>query len=188
MCDECRDGPHADVERVLISSEQIDARLCGMALEIADVYAGQDAGLTLAPVMSGAIVFVADLIRKLPLKMKLAMTHVSTYPGATTQAHPPRVVVEPVGDLAGRHVLIVDDILDSGSTLRRVRAMAQERGALSVRSAVLLRKPGKAPPDVPVEFVGFDIDDLFVVGYGLDYDDHYRNFPHVGVLRAGLMP
>ena len=92
------------------------------------------------------------------------------------------------GDVAGRHVLVVDDILDSGRTLRLVRGAISERQPASVRTAVLLRKPNKAPPDVLADFIGFDIDDLFVVGYGLDFGDHYRNYPHIGVLRAELMP
>ena len=89
---------------------------------------------------------------------------------------------------AGRHVLVVDDILDSGRTLRRVQAMIRQRRPISLRTVVLLRKRDRAPTDVPVDFVGFDIEDSFVVGYGLDYNDHYRNYPHVGVLRPELMP
>lgn len=178
----------ADIERILIHREQIDARIREMANEIAALYDGENAGLTLVPVLSGSIIFLADLIRNLPLKMKIALVQVSTYPGATTQPTAPRTVLELSGSVEGRNVLIVDDILDSGRTLRRVRAMLLERGARSVCAAVLLRKPDKAPADIPVDFVGFDIEDLFVVGYGLDYDDHYRNYPHVGVLHPELMP
>ena len=100
---------------------------------------------------------------------------------------PVRTVLPPQGEVGGRHVLIVDDILDSGRTLRRVREMVLARGPLSVRTAVLLRKIAKAPRDINVDFVGFDIDDLFVVGYGLDFDDHYRNYPHIGVLRREVI-
>jgi hypoxanthine phosphoribosyltransferase len=161
-----------------------------LAGEIARAYDGEiaDGGLTLVPVLSGSIIFLADLIRELPLRMKLAMVQVSTYPGKTTAARTPRTVVELVGDVQDRHVLVVDDILDSGRTLRRVHEMIRERSPRSLRTAVLLRKPSKAPPDVVADFVGFDIEDLFVVGYGLDYDDYYRNYPHVGVLHAELMP
>jgi len=113
---------------------------------------------------------------------------VSTYPGKTTSPQQPRTVLALTGAVADRHVLIVDDILDSGRTLRQVQSLIRQRRPKSLRSVVLLRKPSKAPPDVPVDFVGFDIEDLFVVGYGLDFNDLYRNYPHVGVLHAELMP
>jgi hypoxanthine phosphoribosyltransferase len=176
-----------DIARILVHRDDIRARVKTLATEISGIYNGDEAGLTLVPILSGSIIFLADLIRELPLKMKIALVQVSTYPGSTTSPQAPRTVLELTGRVSGRNVLIVDDILDSGNTLRRVQAMVREHGACSVRSVVLLRKPTKAPADVPVEFVGFDIDDLFVVGYGLDYDDHYRNYPHVGVLHAELM-
>ena len=177
-----------DIARILIHRDQIQARVRALASEIAATYNGGDIGLTLVPILSGSIIFLADLIRELPLKMKLALVQISTYPGTATVPGTPRTVLGLSGEVVGRDVLIVDDILDSGRTLRRVQEMIRSHGARSVRSAVLLRKPSKAPADVPVEFVGFDIDDLFVVGYGLDYNDHYRNYPHVGVLHTGLMP
>jgi hypoxanthine phosphoribosyltransferase len=177
-----------DIARILVHRDDIRARVKTLAAEIGRQYNGDEAGLTLVPILSGSIIFLADLIRELPLKMKIALVQVSTYPGNTTTPHAPRTVLELTGRVAGRNVLIVDDILDSGNTLRRVQAMVREQGARGVRTVVLLRKPAKAPPDVPVEFVGFDIEDLFVVGYGLDYDDHYRNYPHVGVLHPELMP
>ena len=176
-----------DIERILIHREQLEARNRALAIEIAALYNGDDAGLTLVPILSGSMIFLADLIRLLPLKMKIALVQISTYPGTATSPGDPRTVLELSGDVTDRHVLVVDDILDSGRTLRRVLAMIRERGPRSVRSAVLLRKPSKAPADVPVDFVGFDIEDLFVVGYGLDYNDHYRNYPHVAVLHPKLL-
>jgi hypoxanthine phosphoribosyltransferase len=178
----------ADIARILIDRERIHQRVREMADDIARIYNGDEAELTLVPILSGSIIFLADLMRHLPLKMKIALIQVSTYPGKSTSPRTPKTVLELTGDVSGRNVLVVDDILDSGRTLRRVQDMLLERGAQSVRSAVLLRKPEKAPADVPVDFVGFDIEDLFVVGYGLDYDDHYRNYPHVGVLHDELMP
>jgi hypoxanthine phosphoribosyltransferase len=179
---------YRDIARVLFRREQIQARVKTLAAEIAARYGTDDRGLTLVPILSGSIIFLADLIRELPLKMKIALVQVSTYPGASVTAHEPKLVAALAGDVRGRHVLVVDDILDSGKTLRKVCAMVTERRPASLATAVLLRKPTKAPPDLPVDFVGFDIDDLFVVGYGLDYGDHYRNFPHIGVLRPELMP
>jgi hypoxanthine phosphoribosyltransferase len=178
----------ADIDRILIHEDRIRERVREMATEIGNVYDGDNGGLTLLPILSGSIIFLADLIRELPLKMKIALVQVSTYPGTTTRAKTPRTVLELTGAIEDRHILIIDDILDSGRTLRRVQAMVHLRRPRSVRTAVLLRKPDKAPADVPVEFVGFDVEDLFVVGYGLDYDDHYRNYPHVAVLHPELLP
>ena len=179
---------HQDIARILLHGDQIRARVSEMAREIARHYDPHGPALTLVPVLSGSIIFLADLIRELPLKMKLALVHVSAYPGKTTTAREPKTIHEPIGEIRGRHVLVIDDILDSGRTLRRVQELIRGLEPASLRTAVLLRKPSKAPPDVAAEFVGFDIDDLFVVGYGLDFDDLYRNYPHIGVLHAELMP
>jgi hypoxanthine phosphoribosyltransferase len=177
---------HEDIDRILLTNDRILDRVRELAREIVGCYDDAECGLTLVPILSGSIIFLADLIRELPLKMKLALVHVSTYPGKATQAQDTKTILEPVGDVAGRHVLVVDDILDSGRTLRRVHEMLARLQPASLRTAVLLRKPGKAPPEVSADFVGFDIEDEFVVGYGLDFDDHYRNFPHIGVLRREL--
>jgi hypoxanthine phosphoribosyltransferase len=176
-----------DIARILLHHEQIRERVRQMAEEIAVIYDQEDPSLTLVPILSGSIIFLADLIRELPLKMKIALVQLSAYPGRTVEAQDPRTLIPLSGDVERRHVLIVDDILDTGGTLRRVQAMLRERQPASLRTVVLLRKPSKAPPDVSVDFVGFDIADEFVVGYGLDFGDHYRNFPHIGVLRAELL-
>jgi len=177
-----------DIERILLHHDQIRERVRQMAAEIAAVYDQRRPALTLVPILSGSIIFLADLIRELPLKMKIALVQVSAYPGRAVTAHEPQTMIALSGEVGARDVLIVDDILDSGRTLRRVRAMIAERHPASLRTAVLLRKRSKAPPDVQADFVGFDIDDLFVVGYGLDFGDHYRNYPHIGVLRPELLP
>lgn len=178
---------HADISRILIHEQTIRSRVREMARQIAATYTPGGPGLTIVPILSGSIIFLADLIRELPLKMKIALVHVSTYPGRSTMAGESRTIHEPVGDIRGRHILVVDDILDTGGTLRRVQAMIRGFAPESIRTAVLLRKPSKAPADLSVEFVGFDIEDQFVVGYGLDFDDHYRNYPHIGVLHPELL-
>jgi hypoxanthine phosphoribosyltransferase len=175
-----------DLERVLFSRAQIQARINALAAEIADHYADRTNALTLLPILAGSFIFTADLIRELPLKMKIALVQLSTYPGKATAPQEPRVLVGLSGDLSGRDVLIVDDILDSGKTLKRVQALVTEQGAASVKTVVLLRKEGRQPV-AQADFVGFDVEDLFVVGYGLDYDDHYRNLPYIGVLTAEHM-
>jgi hypoxanthine phosphoribosyltransferase len=118
--------------------------------------------------------------------MKIGLVTVSSYPGAATASRGATVLADLRGDVRGRHVLVVDDILDTGNTLRSVLERLQSREPASLRTCVLVRKPSKSPPDVRADFVGFDIEDVFVVGYGLDYNDHYRNYPHLGVLRPEL--
>ena len=174
----------ADLERILIPRDEIAARIKTLAGQIADAYrADIDAGLTLVTILSGSIIFLADLMRHLPLRMKIGLITVSSYAGATTTSRGAEVLSGLNTDVTGRHVLIVDDILDTGGTLRRVRQRLSEQAPKSIRTCVLLRKPDKAPADVPVDFIGFDVEDVFVVGYGLDYNDHYRNLPDLGVLR-----
>jgi hypoxanthine phosphoribosyltransferase len=172
-----------DIARILITDRDLDARVREMAAQIAACYNERDPGLTIVPILSGSIIFLADLMRQLPMKMKLSLITVSSYRGRSTQASAPEVMMDAQAPVEDRHVLIVDDILDTGGTIRVVQARLRERRPRSLRTAVLLRKPSKAPADVVADFVGFEIPDEFVVGYGLDYDGHYRNFPHLAVLR-----
>ena len=173
-----------DIARILIPRDKIARRVKELAVEIARTYEqGDDEGITVVTILSGAIIFVADLMRQLPLKMKVGLIMVSSYAGPRTRPGEPKVIHGLNTDVAGRHVLLVDDILDTGGTLRMVRRRLEEAGARSIRTCVLLRKPAKAPPDLRADFVGFDIEDVFVVGYGLDFDDQYRNLPDIAVLR-----
>lgn len=176
-----------DLDRILIPRDEIARRVRELAGEIAGTYEGVEAdALTIVTILSGSVIFLADLIRELPLRMKIGLITVSSYRGATTESRGATVLQELNVDVSGRHVLLIDDILDTGGTLRMVRQRLETAGARSVRTCVLLRKPSKAPKDVAADFIGFDIDDVFVVGYGLDYNDLYRNFPDIGVLREEL--
>ena len=178
---------HPDIARILISRDKIAQRVKELADEIARTYEGDaDAGITVVTILSGALIFVADLMRQLPLKMKVGLIMVSSYAGPRTSPSKPKVIHGLNTDVAGRHVLLVDDILDTGGTLRMVRRRLEKAGARSIRTCVLLRKPAKAPPDVGADFIGFDIEDAFVVGYGLDFDDQYRNLPDIAVLREEI--
>ena len=174
-----------DIARILIPRERIAQRVSELAVDIGRTYAGDvDAGLTLVTILSGSLIFLADLIRCLPLRMKIGLITVSSYQG--TKPTSASILQQINTDVAGRHVLVVDDILDTGGTLRLVREQLAVGRPKSIRTCVLLRKPSKAPPDVPADFIGFDIEDVFVVGYGLDYNDHYRNLPDIAVLRDEL--
>lgn len=179
----------ADIERVLLTAEQIGRRVAEMGREVALRLDGrsQEEGIVLVPVLTGSIVFVADLMRHLPVKLRIGVTTVSSYPGRSTVSQGASLRGQLPPGLAGRHVLIVDDILDSGRTIRLLREAIEAQRPASVSTCVLLRKKTTAALQVPVDFVGFDIPDVFVVGYGLDHDDHYRNLPYVGVLRAELV-
>ncbi|HKQ48453.1 MAG TPA: hypoxanthine phosphoribosyltransferase [Phycisphaerae bacterium] len=175
-----------DLARILIPRERIERRVAELAQGIARTYGEESEGLIIVPILAGSIIFLADLMRRLPFKMRIGLMTLSSYRGATTTTAGTQLVQDLSEDIAGRHVLIVDDILDSGGTLRSVRDQLGPRKPASLRICVLLRKTGKAPKDLVPDFVGFDIDDVFVVGYGLDYDGHYRNWPDIGVLRPEL--
>ncbi len=175
-----------DIARVIISEETLLHRVQEMGHEIAHAYADNPDGMTIVAVLSGAIIFLADLIRFLPMKLRVDLVTVSSYPGKTTRSVGPKLTNYSAVNVRDRDVLIVDDILDTGSTLSLVQAELTRSGPRSLRTAVLLRKPGKAPSGIEANFVGFDIEDEFVVGYGLDYDGMYRNLPYVGLLRSHL--
>lgn len=177
----------ADIDRILFTSDRIAERVHELADEITAQYGDNAAeGLTLVTILSGSLIFLADLMRQLPIRMKIGLITVSSYPGAATKPQGVSVLSQLNTNIRDRHVLIVDDILDTGNTLRTVSQELERLAPRSLRTCVFLRKPSKAPKDVRADFVGFDIDDVFVVGYGLDYNDHYRNYPHIGVLRPDL--
>lgn len=186
---------HDDIAEVLISTEMLQARVAELGACITEHYRdaaeqttdGKHEGVTLITILSGSIVFLSDLIRHLPIRMNLGLITVSSYPGPAITSQGTRVEDVSLPDVRNRRVLIVDDILDTGGTLRAVQKLLGEAGAADVRTVVLLRKQSKAPADVPVEYVGFDVDDHFVVGYGLDYDGHYRNLPFIGTLKPSVL-
>jgi len=179
----------ADIEKIIITRQQIAERIKELGHQIRhDLTNANDPGeIVLVPILTGAIIFVADLMRELPLKIRIGVVAVSSYPGTAQQSKGAQLAGALPADLEGKHVLIVDDILDSGGTIRLIREEVAKRRPRSLRTCVLLRK--KIPPALatPCEYIGFDIEDLFVVGYGLDYDNHYRNLPDIGVLKKEAM-
>lgn len=179
----------ADIERILIDRTKIATRVAQMGEQIAsdlEMRSGADR-LIVVPVMTGALVFAADLIRRMPMRLRIELLEASSYPGAATHSQGVTLGDGPKTDLAGSHVLILDDIFDSGRTLAAVRGLVSQHDPASVRSAVLLRKQvARAEgvgPDAEPEYVGFDVPDEFVVGYGLDHDGWYRNLPDIATLR-----
>ena len=175
---------HDDVARVIISDEALRTRVRELAREIEAAYDARDVGITAVAILSGSIVFLSELIRHLPFRLEIGYIAVSSYVGAATTPGETSLGAISLPEVRDRHVLIVDDILDTGGTLRLVQQLLGARQPASLRTAVLLRKPDNAPPDVPLDFVGFDVDDVFVVGYGLDFDGQYRNLPYIAELKA----
>ena len=167
--------------RVLISEDQIRKRVDEVAAQIARAYAEEP--LTIVGVLTGCLVFLADLIRRLDLPLKIALVQASSSRGRSTTAGDLHVQDELLPDLKGRHILLIDDILDTGKTLKLVSELILDLKPASLRTCVLLDK--KARREVPIEadFVGFEIPDKFVVGYGLDFAERYRNLPGIGVLK-----
>jgi len=176
---------HDDVERVLFSEEQIQEGLQRVAAEIASFY--PEGGFTVVSVLKGSCVFVADLIRRVPRPLELAFAAVSSY-GAGTESGDLDVVLLPdEGEVEGQRLLLVDDILDSGRTLTALSRELLARGAREVRSCVFLDKPSRRAVDFEPDFRCFAVDDVFVVGYGLDHAGRYRNLPFVGALKPEVM-
>lgn len=181
---------HDHVERVLIDRSAIADRVGALARQIAQDMAppvGTHAEVTLVSVMTGSVVFLADLIRHLPLLLRVRLLTVSSYPGKATQSQGPRVEGLPPEDLAGHHVLVVDDILDSGKTLELVCQTIRRQNPASLRTCVLLKKQVPRQGGIEADYFGFEIPDDFVVGYGLDFDGRYRNLPDIVTLKRQVL-
>lgn len=175
----------ADLERVLFDEPTILKRLDEIAGQISKDY--RDRELTVIAVLNGSLVFMADLMRRIPLPLKLDCLSVASYHGRTQPTG--EVIFKQIAlpDVQDRHILILDDILDSGNTLEAIGEKLETANPRSVRSCVLLKKKKKRSGTVEADYVGFEIEDEFVVGYGLDYDERYRNLPCIGVLRKHLI-
>ena len=173
---------HKDIDRILLTEEQIKCRIAELGKDLMRDYAGKTP--VFVGVLKGVVVFYADMIRAFDDHCQLEFMWVSSYKG--TQSTGNVVVKQDVKtDLTGRHVVILEDIVDSGRSLQFVVQHLKEKGAASVRICALLDKPeGRAPGiDIQADYVGFTIPNAFVVGYGLDYDEEYRNLPYVGILK-----
>ena len=169
-----------DLLEVLVDEDQISARLGELAREIDRDYAGRE--ILLVGVLRGAVMVMADLSRKIHTPLEMDWMAVSSYGSGTKSSGVVRILKELDTDVHDRHVVIVEDIIDSGLTLSWLKSNLEARGAASVRIATLLRKPDAAKVDVDVAYVGFEIPNEFVVGYGLDYAERYRHLPFIGTL------
>ena len=174
-----------DLERVLFDEPTILRRLDAIAAQISEDYRNRE--LTVIAVLNGSLIFMADLLRRIPLPLKLDCLSVASYHGGTKTTG--EVVFKQImlPDVAGRHILILDDILDSGLTLNAIRRRLEEAKPLSIKVCVLLEKQIERAAPVNADYIGFEIGNEFVVGYGLDYMERYRNLPCIGVLRKELI-
>jgi hypoxanthine phosphoribosyltransferase len=169
-----------DVERVIATQEQLSSRIAEMAAQVDKDYEGKD--LLLLGVLKGAIMAMADLTRAMQRHIEMDWMAVSSYGSGTESSGVVRILQDLDRDITGRNILIVEDIVDSGLTLSWLRANLVARGASTVEILTILRKPEAAKVEVDVKYVGFDISKDFVVGYGLDFNEKYRNLDFIGVL------
>ena len=174
----------SEIEKVLVTEEQIKNRIAELAKEIDTHYAGKD--LLLVGVLKGAVMFMADISRALQTRVQMDWMAVSSYGSGTTSSGVVRILKDLDTDVLGKNVLIVEDIVDSGLTLSWLVSNLEARGAGSVEVVTLLRKPEAAKVEVDVRWVGFEIPNEFVVGYGLDWNERYRTLPGVAVLSPSV--
>jgi len=172
-----------DIEKVLITEEQIQTRIRGLADELNARYTDADVPL-LVCILKGAVVFLSDLVRHLNFRHEMDFMVVSSYGSGTRSSGIVRILLDLEANIEGRHVIIVEDIIDTGHTLNYILHNLETRHPASIRIATLLNKPSRREiHNIPVDFVGFEIPDEFVLGFGLDYAEQYRNLPFIGVLK-----
>lgn len=175
---------HTDLEAILVSEAAIKRRVKKLGMEIADKYGDEE--ITVVSIINGAILFTADLLRHIPNPVRLDCIRISSYRNETKSIGKPQLVHSLTLDVANRHVLLIDDILDTGKTLDMVTKTIAKMNPASLKTCVLLDKKGRREVSFDAEFVGFQIPDKFVVGYGLDFAERYRNLPCIGVLKPEL--
>jgi hypoxanthine phosphoribosyltransferase len=174
-------SPADDIAEVLIDEQAIAAKVRELGATIADDYRGKD--LVLVSILKGALPFLADLMRQMPIPLALDFLEVSSYGEATESSGNVRILKDLAKPIEGREVVVVEDILDTGHTLSYVIEHLRSKQPLSVRLCTLLDKPARRIVPIPIDYRGFEIPDKFVVGYGLDYAERYRNLPFIGVLK-----
>ena len=175
---------HPDITEVLLSEEQIRQRVSELGAEISADYAGED--VVVVSVLRGAAIFGADLVRALDVPVEMDFIAASSYGDSHQSSGEIRITKDLSGSIEGKHVVIVEDILDTGLTLRYLEDELSARGPKSIAVAVFLRKEGAQKVDVNCKYVGFACPDGFIVGYGLDYAQRYRNLPYVGLLNPDV--
>ena len=176
---------HPDVAPILVTEAELQAKVAELGAQISADYAGRD--LLLVSILKGAVVFMADLMRAITIPCSIDFMVVSSYGGSNTSSTGLVKIIKDLDqDLTGKDVLIVEDILDTGITLSNLVPMLQLRNPSSVRLCTILSKPSRRKAQIEPDYCGFEVPDEFVVGYGLDFDERYRNLPYVGVLKPSV--
>ena len=175
------DNMKEDVLRVLLSEDEIREKVRELGGKITADY--KNSNLMLVTVLKGAVVFLADLMRQIDVPAEIDFMVVSSYGSGVKSSGVVKIVKDLDVPLAGKDILIVEDILDSGLTLSYIKELLESRGPRSIRIATLLDKPSRRKVDLQADYVGFSVPDEFVIGYGLDYDEKYRNLPYIGILK-----
>lgn len=173
-----------NIDHILISEQQLQKKIAQLGAQITEDYRGKD--LLLISILKGACVFLSDLMRTIDLPLAIDFMCVSSYGKGTTTQGRAKIIKDLDVDIAGKDVLIVEDILDSGVTLSHVMEILRSRKPASLRLCSLLEKPERHRVDVPLDYIGYVVPDEFVVGYGLDYAEEYRNLPYIGVLKESV--
>lgn len=175
---------NADIEKVLVSEAELKAKVAELGAQISKDYEGKN--LVLVSILKGSVVFMADLMRAVTIPCSIDFMVVSSYGSGTETSGLVKIVKDLQNDLSGMDVLIVEDILDTGVTLSSLIPMLRLRNPSSIKLCTILNKPSRRRADIQADYNGFDVPDEFVVGYGLDYDEKYRNLPYVGVLKPSV--
>jgi len=170
-----------DVLEVLFSEAQLQERIAALAEAISRDYAGRE--LVIVSVLRGSVIFTADLVRCITLPLSMDFLAVSSYGSGTSSSGQVRILKDLSDNVEGKHIIIVEDILDTGNTLAYLSNMLAAREPASIKICTLLDKPSRRTADIAADYVGFEVPDAFVVGYGLDYDERYRNLPFIGILK-----
>ena len=173
-----------DIEKILLSKEEIAIRVKELGEQISKDYEGKD--LIAVGILRGSVVFFSDLMREIKIPMEIDFMAVSSYGQGSKSTGSVRIKYDMQEDIRGKHLLIIEDIIDSGWTLRNLLEQLRGRKPESIELCCLLNKPDRREVEVPVKYIGFDIPDEFVVGYGLDYASKYRNYEHVGILKRSV--
>jgi hypoxanthine phosphoribosyltransferase len=174
---------HDDVEEILVDTDAIGARVGELGAQLSSDYAGRDP--VLVSVLKGSLVFLADLMRAMDLPSSIDLMEVSSYAGTETSGQV-RILKDLSKPIEGRDVIVVEDIIDTGLTLNYLLGYLADRRPASIKICCLLDKPARRLADISIDYIGFTIPDRFVIGYGLDYDERYRNLPYIGVLKPSV--
>ncbi len=175
---------HDDVELVLLDSQTVADRVAELGAQLSADYIDRDP--VLVSVLKGALPFLADLMRSMEIRVSIDLMEVSSYGAGTETTGQVRILKDLSRSIEGRHVVIVEDIIDTGLTLNYLLKYLADKGPASMRIVCLLDKPARRLVEIPIDYRGFEIPDRFVIGYGLDYDERYRNLPYIGVLKPSV--